>query len=77
MQQLIIKIWLLVLLLVLSLIIGVIIAGLISFKLIIKYLKNNPSINRKMIKSIYLQAGKPASEKSINQAMIKLKKLKD
>ena len=58
---------------ILSLIFGVLIGGGLGFyftrKTFLKQLKDNPPINEKMIRAMYMQMGRKPSEAQIKQIM--------
>lgn len=60
---------------IVTLIIGLIVGGIIGFliarKQFIKYQKENPPINEKMIRDLYAQMGRKPSEKQIRQILAK------
>jgi uncharacterized protein YneF (UPF0154 family) len=65
-----------VLAVVLGLIIGAIIAFFMTKKLFEKQLKENPPINEKMIRAMFLQMGRKPSEAQIKQVMRSMKNAK-
>ncbi len=54
---------------VVALIVGAIIGFVLARKFIMKQIKDNPPINEEMIKAMFRQMGRPASQKQVNQVM--------
>ncbi len=65
-----------IILIVVALLVGIVIGFLIARKLITKQIKDNPPINEHMIRDMYKQMGRTASEKQIRQIMNSMNKHK-
>lgn len=63
------KVWELVLTIVGCLIVGAVVAFFVTKSLFQKQLKKNPPINEKMIRAMFAQMGRPASEKQVRAVM--------
>jgi uncharacterized protein YneF (UPF0154 family) len=61
--------WLQIVLPIATLLIGLIVGFFVSRAVLKKYLKKNPPINEKMIRVMFSQMGRTASEKQIRQVM--------
>ena len=61
---------------VVFLLIGLVVGFLVTKKIFEKQLKENPPINRNMIKALYSQMGRKPSEKDINRIMESMNKYK-
>ena len=70
------KVWIAIICMVVFLLIGLVVGFLVTKKIFEKQLKENPPINRNMIKALYSQMGRKPSEKDINRIMESMNKYK-
>ena len=70
------KVWVAIICMVVFLLIGLVVGFLVTKKIFEKQLKENPPINRNMIKALYSQMGRKPSEKDINRIMESMNKYK-
>ncbi len=71
-----VKWWVLLICIIGCLLAGLVAGFLITKKIFEKQLKDNPPINRNMIKALYSQMGRKPSEKDINRIMESMNKYK-
>ncbi|HOI46712.1 MAG TPA: YneF family protein [Bacilli bacterium] len=71
-----IAIWLFVVLLVVAILVGGVVGFFISRKIMMKYLKDNPPINEKMVRAMLMQMGRTPSEKQVRQVMASMNQYK-
>ena len=71
-----VKWWVLLICIIGCLLVGLVAGFLITKKIFEKQLKDNPPINRNMIKALYSQMGRKPSEKDINRIMESMNKYK-
>ena len=70
------KVWVAIICMVVFLLIGLVVGFLVTKKIFEKQIKENPPINRNMIKALYSQMGRKPSEKDINRIMESMNKYK-
>ena len=70
------QVWIAIICMVVFLLIGLVVGFLVTKKIFEKQLKENPPINRNMIKALYSQMGRKPSEKDINRIMESMNKYK-
>lgn len=70
------KVWIAIICMVVFLLIGLVVGFLVTKKIFEKQIKENPPINRNMIKALYSQMGRKPSEKDINRIMESMNKYK-
>ena len=68
--------WVLLICIIGCLLVGLVAGFFITKAIFEKQLKNNPPINRNMIKALYSQMGRKPSEKDINRIMESMNKYK-
>lgn len=59
-----------------GLIVGLIVGFVVSKRIFTKQLKNNPPINEKMIRAMFMQMGRKPSETQIKQVMNSMNRYK-
>ena len=70
------QVWIAIICMVVFLLIGLVVGFLVTKKIFEKQIKENPPINRNMIKALYSQMGRKPSEKDINRIMESMNKYK-
>ncbi len=68
--------WAQIVLPIATLILGLIIGGVVVYFVIKKYIKKNPPVNENMIRVMYAQMGRTASEKDIRRIMKQMEQAK-
>ena len=66
--------WLDILQIALGFIAGGVVGFFVSRKVMMKYMKNNPPINEKMIKTLMSGMGRTPTQKQVNQMMKQMQK---
>lgn len=61
--------WVLVIIIVGCLLVGLVVGFFVTRAIFQKQLKDNPPINRNMIRAMFLQMGRKPSERDINRVM--------
>lgn len=66
--------WVLLIAVIASLAVGFLVGALIIKHVFEKQIKENPPVNRDMIRAMYMQMGRKPSEKDINRVMQEMNK---
>lgn len=68
--------WILLIAVIVALLVGFVVGALVIKHIFEKQIKENPPVNRDMIRAMYMQMGRKPSEKDITRVMEQMNKYK-